>query len=577
MRAMIARFRAYERDFSRPDARRRLRDIAAASGSPQLTLAASATLAGMIAVSAGLADSIATSASRQSNESRIEVTSILDALWSEHFEDPLQAELSDIVSVAVLTLGLALGDPNDPAAVGRSTFAQSIADVRTWLVESEISDRRNEVLLGQEIAIGAKWRPMLEMRRAPKFRRLLKEFNQSKDPDFPLIPLRPSALIRSQSTLLSAESIDVKAARFQARRPSGNKTQGSGDVSVQAPPRSLKPSLAQRELADLEPGDRRIRVHFGTDRELLEADSKHFGGARAADNATRYGVATVFVPKSHHVGKLGYSAIIAPNRIARNGALFIQQVTHLTKLDFERAIHAELGVVTTRRILLSIHGFSTTFDTAILRTAQLAADLDIDAVVAAFSWPSAGSLLHYSRDRTEALASAPGLAAFLLLLAENSAGLRNVDVVVHSMGNYVLANAVQALRVALASAGLKLGHIFLAAPDIDLTEFSALAVARRGISRSGTVYASRNDLALLVSALIHRSPRVGRFPPVPAPTGIHKVDVSAVNLPMIGHGYHAQTGAVIDDIVEVILHNKKPNKRRRLYSASAGTHWIMRP
>ncbi|TCK65740.1 alpha/beta hydrolase [Curtobacterium sp. PhB136] len=571
-----ARFRAYERDFRRLDAPRRLRDIAAASGLPRLTLEESKALAGLIAVTAGLADSIATSAMRNRGDSWTQVTSTLDGLWSEQLEDPLGAQLSDVVSVAVITLGMALGDPRDPAPSGRSAFARAMREARAGLYEGATFNWRGTAALGQQVAEDAKWRSAIEMERSPKFRRLLEELAQLQDVGLPeLLPI-PSDRVRDSANRLLAESPAVKLARFNDRRTGGRGGRSAGAGSVQAPPQPPNNQLWNRQATEVDNGDRRVKVHFGTDREALPMSSMHFDASRAVNGVTRYGIASVFVPESHHVGKLGYKAIIAPNRFARSGALQLQNVTELTISEFADALRAEVAAVTTRRILLSIHGFSTTFNAAMLKTAQLAADLDLDAVVAAFSWPSAGSLLRYGRDRTEALASAPGLAAFLLFLAQNSGGVRHVDIVVHSMGNYVLVNAVAALQTALKTAGLRLGHVFLAAPDIDAAEFATLASTRKGISRSGTMYASRNDLALLISTLNHRAPRAGRFPPVPTQKGIHKVDVSAVNLPLIGHGYHAQTAAVIADIADVILHNTKPGRRRRLRPSSTGAYWIMR-
>ncbi len=46
-----------------------------------------------------------------------------------------------------------------------------------------------------------------------------------------------------------------------------------------------------------------------------------------------------------------------------------------------------------------IHGYNTSFDFAIYRTAQVAYDLKFDGAAFAYSWPSGGGLASYTYDR----------------------------------------------------------------------------------------------------------------------------------------------------------------------------------
>ncbi|MFZ5691428.1 MAG: alpha/beta hydrolase [Pseudomonadota bacterium] len=149
-----------------------------------------------------------------------------------------------------------------------------------------------------------------------------------------------------------------------------------------------------------------------------------------------------------------------------------------------------------RDVLVYIHGFNQSFETAALDAARLSDGLAFPGETMLFSWPSKNSLMNYIYDRESALWSRDALEGmFDELIADSSVG--RVHIVAHSMGTMV---AVEALRQLYdrrgAGAASRFGAIVLASPDIDMDSFTS-SVARVGsLARKITVLTVANDRAL---------------------------------------------------------------------------------
>ena len=92
------------------------------------------------------------------------------------------------------------------------------------------------------------------------------------------------------------------------------------------------------------------------------------------------------------------------------------------------------------------------------------------------------------------------------------AGLGRVHIIAHSMGNQGLLRAAQGLAPELRDAGVTLGQIILAAPDVDVATFERLANVYPDLSERTTMYASHRDRALRISRWLQDSDRAGFFP-----------------------------------------------------------------
>lgn len=134
-----------------------------------------------------------------------------------------------------------------------------------------------------------------------------------------------------------------------------------------------------------------------------------------------------------------------------------------------------------------------------------------------------------------------------------------------------LAYEVAKLHMDAARSGL------LAALDLDRDLFMDLAHLYPRFAERTTLYASDGDLALQLSGDIHRAPRAGYFTPYTVVPGIDTIAVPDFNIDLLGHGYFAQSTALLGDIHRLMLHDDAPDRRLRLSPRRQGelTFWEM--
>ena len=153
------------------------------------------------------------------------------------------------------------------------------------------------------------------------------------------------------------------------------------------------------------------------------------------------------------------------------------------------------------RVLVFVHGYNTRFEAAVFQFAQLAHDMNAEVAPILFSWPSRGRLLHYVYDRESANFSRTDFANFLRAIAKNP---RVTDVVVlaHSMGAWLATESLRQLALEDGRVPKKISNVILASPDLDVDVFRK-QVQEMGPNRPlVTIFVSRNDHALRLSALL---------------------------------------------------------------------------
>jgi esterase/lipase superfamily enzyme len=149
-----------------------------------------------------------------------------------------------------------------------------------------------------------------------------------------------------------------------------------------------------------------------------------------------------------------------------------------------------------RDVLVYVHGFNQTFETAALDAARLSDGLKFRGDTMLFSWPSKNSMFNYIYDRESAMWSRDALEEMLeALITDPSVG--TVHVVAHSMGTMVTVEALRQLYDRRgASMANRLGAVVLASPDIDIDGFKSSIVRLGGFSRKITVLTVAKDRAL---------------------------------------------------------------------------------
>ncbi|WP_243375219.1 alpha/beta hydrolase [Microvirga solisilvae] len=153
-----------------------------------------------------------------------------------------------------------------------------------------------------------------------------------------------------------------------------------------------------------------------------------------------------------------------------------------------------------RDLLLYIHGYRESFQTAATSTINLSQGIQFPGATGLFTWPSAASTFSYVADREAAMWSRDSLEDLLTAIAKTPSGGR-INIVAHSMGTLLTLETLRMLRASGGESAMeRIGAVVLAAPDIDIDLFA------RGLERLGTdakkitVISSTNDRALAVSS-----------------------------------------------------------------------------
>jgi esterase/lipase superfamily enzyme len=153
-------------------------------------------------------------------------------------------------------------------------------------------------------------------------------------------------------------------------------------------------------------------------------------------------------------------------------------------------------------LLIYVHGFKQTFETAALDAAHLSDGIKFRGRTMVFSWPSKAGLFDYAYDRDSAMWSRDDFERVLSSIVSAPGGGR-VHIVAHSMGTMLALESLRQLyaRYGDTVAG-RIGAVVFAAPDIDMDVFSS-AIHRIGpLAGKITVIAATNDRALALSGQI---------------------------------------------------------------------------
>ncbi len=152
-----------------------------------------------------------------------------------------------------------------------------------------------------------------------------------------------------------------------------------------------------------------------------------------------------------------------------------------------------------RDVLIYVHGFNQTFETAALDAARLSDGIRFRGETMAFAWPSRAKLFDYGYDRESAMWSRDALQEVLDgLLASSSVG--RIHIVAHSIGTMLTMEALRQLYARHGDAvAERIGAVVFASPDVDMDVFSS-SVGRIGpLAPKITMVTATNDRALALS------------------------------------------------------------------------------
>ena len=188
-------------------------------------------------------------------------------------------------------------------------------------------------------------------------------------------------------------------------------------------------------------------------------------------------------------------------------------------------------------VLVYVHGFKQTFETAALDAAHLADGIKFRGQTMVFSWPSKAGLFDYAYDRDSAMWSRDGFER-VLQSAITTPGVGRVHIVAHSMGTMLTLESLRQLYARNGDAVTdKIGAVVFASPDIDMDVFSSAVVRIGPLGRKITVVAATNDRALALSGrLAGGMTRVGAAEKAAIEQlGVRVIDASEAGWGIINH------------------------------------------
>jgi esterase/lipase superfamily enzyme len=232
--------------------------------------------------------------------------------------------------------------------------------------------------------------------------------------------------------------------------------------------------------------------------------------------------------------------------------------------------------------LFYIHGFANTFESSLIRAAQIkdyyakkSHGTGKTLNVLAFAWPSDGIVTPvfkaYADDRLDAKNSGNAIARTMLKARDFARALapaercnQRIHLLAHSMGNWALRHAVQALpQLGDGGAQQLFDQVILAAPDddSDTLQLEGKMAPLINLTRRLTVYFSPRDLILTGSDATKGMPSrlgaSGASDPQALPHKVEFVNVAPVIVEKgdpnaTEHQYYRNNDAVRDDIVDVL-------------------------
>jgi esterase/lipase superfamily enzyme len=188
-------------------------------------------------------------------------------------------------------------------------------------------------------------------------------------------------------------------------------------------------------------------------------------------------------------------------------------------------------------VLIYVHGFKQTFETAALDAAHLADGIRFRGQTMVFSWPSKAGLFDYAYDRESAMWSRDEFER-VLQSAITTPGVGRVHIVAHSMGTMLTLEGLRQLYARNGDAVTdKIGAVVFASPDIDMDVFSSAVVRIGPLGRKITVVAATNDRALELSGrLAGGMTRVGAAEKAAIERlGVRVIDASDAGWGIINH------------------------------------------
>lgn len=271
----------------------------------------------------------------------------------------------------------------------------------------------------------------------------------------------------------------------------------------------------------------RHRIFVATTRAEADDRKEVFSGGRSPD--LHFARVDMTVPAIHKIGEIERRK---KNQRPDPAKFFVAADVAGYQDDeaFSKALRADIAAHE-GRALVFIHGYNTAFDGAVYRMTQIAHDAKYSGTPVLFTWASGGKTVDYVYDNNSATAARDQLERTLRLVADS--GAKRVDIIAHSMGNWLTMEALRQLAITgERDLDGKLGDVVLASPDIDVDVFKSQMRRYGKPDKPFILFLSGDDRALRISGLIAGNrPRLGGYEDAAdiASYGVVAVDLTKVD------------------------------------------------
>jgi esterase/lipase superfamily enzyme len=247
-----------------------------------------------------------------------------------------------------------------------------------------------------------------------------------------------------------------------------------------------------------------------------------------------------------------------------------------------------------REVLVVIHGFNMDLGTTVVWAGELGHYLGHEMLPVVFSWPAGKKgVFGYAQDYESGRFSVHHLKRFLHTII-TAPSVDRVHVLAHSRGTDVFASAMRELVLYLRGRGvdlratMKLGHVILAAADIDV-DFVDQRITAEHLEEACerlTIYAGGRDQALSISDdMLGSRMRLGQagtreIPDYNKRLLLHEPRLNLIVAPYaggsFGHTYVIDDPAVLSDVVLLLRYDCAPGAEhgRPLERDPAG-FWVL--
>ena len=168
-----------------------------------------------------------------------------------------------------------------------------------------------------------------------------------------------------------------------------------------------------------------------------------------------------------------YEVVVAPDGIRRVPG--VVEAFDKAKQQLQAEVARRLAIARRKEVVLFVHGYNSSFESAALTMGELCHFLGRDFVCGIFTWPAGGhrgTLLGYNFDRESAEYAVEDLVKLIRIVARTP-GVERIHLIAHSRGTDTVASALAELSVEAYSLQsspdreFHIGNVVLVAPDLD--------------------------------------------------------------------------------------------------------------